>query len=245
VLGSEAAPAVASVPIAVGGGLRFSAVAAGLNHSCGVTVDGVVYCWGLNKDNQLGNDSVDQSKRPLAIASAAIFRQVSAGGQHTCAIASDTTAYCWGDFEHGRLGIGSSVGERLRRKEHQATPAAVDGGMTFRSLSAAGVHTCGVTTGGKGYCWGDNLDGRLGTGGGFWTARKWDTKPSAVAGDLTFTMISAGDYHTCGVTSEGAVYCWGGNGNGQLGDGTTKGSSKPVRVGGAPAAAIADSGRVR
>jgi len=236
VLGSDAAPVTATVPIAVAGGLRFAAIAAGLNHSCGVTVDGVAYCWGLNKDNQLGNDSLDATKRPVPVAAPAIFHAVTAGGQHTCAIAADTTAYCWGDFENGRLGIGSSVGQRLKKKQHQIAPAPVDGGMAFRSLSAGGVHTCGVTTGGKAYCWGDNLEGRLGTGGGFFTARQFDTKPTAIQSDLQFTMISAGDYHSCGVASDGTVYCWGGNANGQLGNGTTKGSSKPLRVGASAAA---------
>jgi alpha-tubulin suppressor-like RCC1 family protein len=241
VLGSDAAPASATVPVAVGGVLRFVSVSAGLNHSCGVTFGGGIYCWGLNKDNQLGNDSLERSKSPLAVPAGVTFLAVTAGGQHTCAIAADTTAYCWGSFEHGRLGIGESLGQRLKGKQHQSSPAAVDGQMKFRSLSAAGVHTCGVTTDGKAYCWGDNLEGRLGTGGSFLSARKWNTKPSPVEGDLTFTMISAGDYHTCGVTRDGAVYCWGGNAEGQLGNGTTKGKGKPVRVGAASDAAPPDS----
>ncbi len=244
-LGSDAAPVYASVPLAVAGRLRFVSVSAGLNHSCGVTVGGVVYCWGLNKDNQLGNDSIERSQGPVAIASDVAFLFVTAGGAHTCAIAADTTAYCWGDFDHGRLGIGASAGQRLGDKHHQSSPAPVHGRLTFRSLSAGGVHTCGVTTGGKAYCWGDNLDGRLGTGGSFLTARQWNARPSVVEGDLIFTTISAGDYHSCGVTSDGAVYCWGGNAEGQLGNGTTKGKGKPVRVPSAPAAAAPDSRKGR
>ena len=244
VLGSDAAPAMAMVPILVAGDLRFRSVSAGLNHSCGVTMGGSVYCWGLNKDNQLGNDSLDVSKSPLAVPGSVTFVSVTAGGAHTCAIASDTTAYCWGEFEHGRLGIGESFAEHFKQKHHQALPASVDGGIRFRSLSAGGVHTCGVSTSGQAYCWGDNLEGRLGTGGSGFTARKWNTKPAAVKSDLLFTMISAGDYHSCGVTTEGTVYCWGGNGAGQLGNGTTKGSHKPLRVGIAPTVAT-DSSRDR
>ena len=163
---------------------------------------------------------------------------------HTCATASDTTAYCWGEFEHGRLGIGESFAEHFKQKHHQALPASVDGGIRFRSLSAGGVHSCGVATSGQAYCWGDNLEGRLGTGGSGFTARQWNAKPAAVKSDLIFTMISAGDYHSCGVTTDGIVYCWGGNAAGQLGNGTTKGSHKPLRVGIAPAVAT-DSSRDR
>ena len=92
------------------------------------------------------------------------------------------------------------------------------------------MHTCGVATSGEVYCWGDNLEGRLGVGGSSFTRRGWNTKPSPPKGDLRLTMISAGDYHTCGVTTDGAVYCWGGNNEGQLGIGTTKGKNEPVRV---------------
>ena len=232
--------ALAKTPTAVAGGLKFMSVAAGLNHSCGVTVDGLLYCWGWNKDNQLATDTVKGSYSPLAIASDVKFVFVTAGGSHSCAIATDTTAYCWGDFEHGRLGIGESFAERLKGKSHQMRPAPVDEAIKYRSLSAGGVHTCGVATSGAAYCWGDNLEGRLGVGGNSLTRRSWNTKPSPPKGDLKFTMISAGDYHSCGVTTDGAVYCWGGNKEGQLGIGTTKGKNEPVRVGATPAMA-ADS----
>jgi len=241
-LGIGPGPTSAHAPTAVAGGLKFVSVAAGLNHSCGVTVDGLLYCWGWNKDNQLATDTVKASNSPLAIASDVKFVFVTAGGSHSCAIAADTTAYCWGEFEHGRLGIGESFAEHLKGKEHQMTLAAVDGAIKYRSLSAGGVHTCGVATSGEAYCWGDNLEGRLGTGGSSFTRRSWNTKPSPPKGDLRLTMISAGDYHSCGVTTDGAVYCWGSNKEGQLGNGTTKGKSEPVRVGATPAMA-ADTSR--
>src|SRR6266566_5300081 len=192
-LGIGPGPSSAHAPTAVTGGLKFISVAAGLNHSCGVTVDGLLYCWGWNKDNQLATDTVKASDSPLAIPSDVKFVFVTAGGSHSCAI-------------------------------------------KYRSLSAGGVHTCGVATSGEPYCWGDNLEGRLGTGGSSFTRRSWNTKPSPPKGELRLTMISAGEYHTCGVTTDGAVYCWGSNKEGQLGNGTTKGKSEPVRVGAVPVA---------
>src|SRR5436309_2630622 len=257
---------IQTVPAPVAGGLRFTTVSAGRFHTCGLTTDSTAYCWGSNGWGQLGSESAADgctnregkdkqalacSLRPRAVAGGRHFATLSvnglhacatAGGSHSCAIAVDTTAYCWGEFEHGRLGIGESFAERLKGKSHQMTLAAVDGAIKYRSLSAGGVHTCGVATSGEAYCWGDNLEGRLGTGGSSFTRRSWNTKPSPPKGDLRLTMISAGDYHSCGVTTDGAVYCWGSNKEGQLGNGTTKGKSEPVRVGATPAMA-ADTSR--
>jgi alpha-tubulin suppressor-like RCC1 family protein len=77
--------------------------------------------------------------------------------------------------------------------------------LVFASVSAGYYHTCGVTTGGEAYCWGDNWTGALGDG-----TTASSATPERVAGGLTFAMVSAGDSHTCGVTTAGAAYCWGG-----------------------------------
>jgi len=94
---------------------------------------------------------------------------------------------------------------------------AVAGGLTFSSLTAGAGHTCGVTSGGAAaYCWGQNNVGELGDRS---TTRRMT--PVAVAGGLTFAAVTAGFYHTCGVTSVGAGFCWGGDSLGVLGDGSS------------------------
>jgi alpha-tubulin suppressor-like RCC1 family protein len=60
------------------------------------------------------------------------------------------------------------------------------------------------------------------------------TSPVPVLGGLTFARVSAGNGHTCGVTTDGVAYCWGNNNYGQLGNGTTTNSSVPVKVAGQP-----------
>ena len=104
---------------------------------------------------------------------------------------------------------------------------AVAGGLTFASLTAGDVHTCGLTSGGAAYCWGNNDGGELGDGS---TDRR--LTPVAVAGGLTFASLTAGWVHTCGLTSGGAAYCWGYNSNGELGDGSTTTGLTPVAVAG-------------
>ena len=111
-----------------------------------------------------------------------------------------------------------------------ATSAPFDVHVTFGSVEAGYVHSCGVTAGGAAYCWGDNSMGQLGDGA---PASPWyRSSPAPVAGGLQFTMISAGVWHTCGVTTSGGAYCWGDNLFGQLGDGTTEERATPTPVAG-------------
>jgi alpha-tubulin suppressor-like RCC1 family protein len=99
----------------------------------------------------------------------------------------------------------------------KAIPQATN--LVFTSVSAGHAHTCGVTSAGAAYCWGDNSDRELGDG-----TTASSTTPMPVAGGLTFKTVNAGFSHTCGVTATGALYCWGGShigGYRQLGDGST------------------------
>ena len=112
---------------------------------------------------------------------------------------------------------------------NQALPAAgPPGALEFASVSAGSFYSCGVTTTGEAYCWGDNSNGELGDG-----TNTDSNVPVAVAGDHTFVSVSAGYGHSCGVTAAGAAYCWGDNSVGELGDGTNTDSSVPLAVTGA------------
>jgi alpha-tubulin suppressor-like RCC1 family protein len=92
-------------------------------------------------------------------------------------------------------------------------------------VTAGRYHTCGTTTGNKGYCWGYGYYGGIGDGT---TTNRF--APRAVAGGLSFSRVFAGIYHSCGVTTGSKAYCWGTNTNGQIGDGTTTKRLSPVAV---------------
>jgi len=100
-----------------------------------------------------------------------------------------------------------------------AEPRAALAGVTplaFRQVSTGYEHSCGVTTDGRAYCWGNNVYGQLGDG-----TTTFRVKPVLVLGGLTFRQVDAGGYaHTCGLTTDYRAYCWGFNGQGQVGDGT-------------------------
>src|SRR2546425_653085 len=168
---------------------------------------------------------------PAAVSGGLTFAGVSGGTLYTCGVTTSGAAYCWGINNYGQGGNGTTTYSFL-------TPVAVSGGLTFTVVSAASLHTCGVTTSGAAYCWGQNGYGQLGNG-----TTTSSTTPVAVSGGLTFAAVSAVLLHTCGVTTSGAAYCWGYNGCGELGNGTTTSSGTPVAVSGGLTFAAVSVGR--
>lgn len=206
-----------TTPVAVAGGLTFASLAAGYWYTCGVTSGGAAYCWGNDGASQLGDSSYIDRSTPVAVRGGLTFASLAAGGEHACGVTSSGAAYCWGANNAGQLGDGSHDTLTLTSGFKPHTPVAVAGGLNFASLAAGWDHTCGVTSSGAAYCWGENLAGGLGAGLGF----DFSPTPVAVAGGLTFANLTGGEQHTCGVTSSGAAYCWGANPDGVLGDGST------------------------
>lgn len=217
-----------TTPVMVTGGLAFAAISAGDGHTCGLTANGVAYCWGYNADGRLGigttsgpescprfpNPPVSCSTAPVAVSGGLTFTGVSAGQTHNCGVTSGGAAYCWGTGALGSSSVDSS-----------ATPVPVYGGLTFAAVSADGPHSCSVTTVNAAFCWGDGAGGDLGNG-----TTTGSLTPVAVVGGLTFAVVSAGGFHTCGVNPAGVAYCWGDNSYGELGDGTTTNRTTPVAV---------------
>jgi alpha-tubulin suppressor-like RCC1 family protein len=143
-----------------------------------------------------------------------------AAGAHTCAISDVGAAYCWGYDASGPFGGTAAMA---------ANPAPVSptGGPAFRELSVSKLQavTCGLTTTGAAFCWGDNAAGQIGDGTK--TAR---LTPTAVAGGLTFKSIAVGSAHTCAVAVNGDAYCWGTSFNGALGNGFHGAQLTPSRA---------------
>src|SRR5438309_3545072 len=215
-----------TTPVAVQGGFSFTAITSGLatgdsveSHSCGLTMTGDAYCWGLNDFGQLGNGTRTAGFTPQRVSGGLSFTAIAAGGLHTCGLIAGGTAYCWG------LDGDGQVGDSDFTFTDKLTPVPVAGGLSFTSLSAGENHTCGVISDGAAYCWGFNGSGQLGD-----STFSDRLSPVPVKGGVKFASVSGGSNHTCGVTSAGAAYCWGVNGLGQLGDGTTTPRLAPVAV---------------
>jgi len=208
----------ATTPSLVGGDARFASLAAGLSHSCAISRDGAAWCWGDNDAGQLGDRSNTARSAPVRVADSHAFRVITAGAAHSCALDQGGAAWCWGSNSHGQLGDSSSHDRNV--------PAPVGGGRRFVAISAGWNFTCGLDGDGHAFCWGDDSGGQLGDSAAV-SARRL---PVPVSGGLSFVSISAGNSHACGVTKQGDAYCWGKNGSGQLGDGTTADHATPVRV---------------
>lgn len=210
--------------------LSFTSISAGGTFACGITTDQLLYCWGDDLFGQVGNGGAGGGKTPsLATVKSERFTAISAGLSHACALNLTGRAYCWGADDFGQLGDRRPASPPTPM--HSTTPIPVmDSTLVFRSISAGVRHTCGVTTSGSAYCWGDNRSRQLGSG----SLSDSSDVPLPVSGTVSFTSIAAGRGHTCAVDVGGNVHCWGDNSFGQLGTGTTGGIlPTPVQVSGA------------
>ncbi|MBG0738648.1 hypothetical protein IV500_04335 [Paeniglutamicibacter antarcticus] len=213
-------------PVKVAGltGTTITALAAGGSHTCAATDEGI-WCWGQNSFGQLGNgNSTDQSTPVKVTGETGLTGRnvtaLTAGTFHTCAIA-DGTAWCWGNDGKGELGDGTT--------NNRSRPVKVAGlaGKTITTIASGYGHTCAAADDGV-WCWGENSSGQLGDG----TTANQST-PVKVTGlnGKKITSLATGYAHTCAL-SDGETWCWGFNGFGQLGDGTTTNRSQPVKAAG-------------
>src|SRR5205823_1314656 len=146
---------------------------------------------------------------------------IAAGGNHTCLLTSAGAVECWGWNQYGQLGDGTTT--------NRLTPVAVAGlASGVVAIAAARAQSCALSSAGGVECWGSNARGQLGDG-----TTPGRHAPVAVAGLASgVSAIAADRNHSCALSSAGGVKCWGLNGYGELGDGTTTRRLTPVAVSG-------------
>ena len=189
--------------------LELTQVTSGVDFACGLAANGAAYCWGNNWYGQLGIDTADvnQHATPDLVVGGHTFQQISAGFRHVCALDTDGVAWCWGAPSEGSLGNAALT-------EYPDNPQQVTTTLRFTQLDVGANTSCAVAESGDIWCWGNNGYGQLGNNST--DARAY--VPVKVVGGRSFTEVSVGTFHTCGI-SAGSVYCWGRNIEAQLGIG--------------------------
>ena len=223
---------VTPVVVTTGGGLtlRFSLIAAGERHTCGVMTTNAAYCWGDNGTGALGNSAVTATDTPVVVLGNLSFRSLSTGRYHTCGVTTSNIAYCWGTNAFGELGSDLAT-ESCDSAVCSRTPIPVSGGLSFTQVSVRERASCGVTSDSTAYCWGLNDHGQLGTvSGDICSGKPCSRAPVSVSGNQRFVFVSEGSSHTCALTPSGSAYCWGQGDGGKLGIGSVTDSPTPVRV---------------
>lgn len=177
-------------------------------HTCAVSVDGEVYCWGSNDFGQLGDGTISLRPEPVAAARIAGAKGVAAGGYHTCAWTDQAELFCWGGNRWGQLGVGDTVDSTAPR---QILFSETDGSVT--TITCEGHCCTAMDQTHYGFCWGLNDNGHLGDG--TTTDR---SEPTLVSGGYEWLAVQTGGDHTCGILVSGEVMCWGSGNHGQLGN---------------------------
>ncbi|WP_374033671.1 hypothetical protein ACES2I_13190 [Bdellovibrio bacteriovorus] len=206
-----------TAPTQVVGGDVFTEISAGSKSVCGITSAGIVKCWGDNSYGQLGDSTTVSKSVPTPVDDASTYKSISVGNLHVCGVTTAGVAKCWGS--NSSLGNGGAT---------PLVPTAVTGGDLYNSVSAGAFTTCGILTSGLVKCWGDNEYGQIGDG----TSGMWDDRaaPTAVSDSDTYSVVSVGYGHVCGVLVSGGIKCWGNNEYGQVGDGTTTSRIVPTPI---------------
>ncbi len=218
-------------PVSVVGLEDAIAVAAGNLHTCALTGNGAVKCWGRNGGGQLGDGSTIDRRTPVDVYGLSSgMSTLSAGTAHSCAVTAlhgeSGRLQCWGENRSGAIGDGTT-GDRLLPVDVAGLDAGAVAVAAGDSFTCARVASNDENAGVK--CWGENWKGQLGDDS---TIDR--LTPVDVAGlNTDIAGIATGANHTCALTSldaGGGVQCWGDNWKGQLGDGSTSDSTRPVTV---------------
>jgi len=168
-------------------------VAVGDDHSCGLTTQHQLFCWGwvYNVDFR--------SRRPKRVDDGgARLVSLSSGSRHVCGLDAAGRAFCWGRNWYGQLGADAP-------REGSAELVAVLDAVVFRTIAPGDEHTCAIARDGRALCWGRGTSGQLGSV----IPLRDLARPAVVRSTISWSDIAAGHNHTCAATDNGALYCWG------------------------------------
>jgi len=195
-------------------------ISTGVAHACAVLSDGSITCWGMNARGQLGDGTTTDRNAPTKVLGLSGATTAAAAFDHTCATLSSGEVKCWGSNSQGQLGDGTSIDE--------LSAITVPGLARAFGIDVGGLpgHSCASTLDGTVYCWGNSFSDPNDVNNAIWAL------PMLIPGltQSNVAAVSVGGQHSCALLATGAVYCWGANYYGQLGNGTTATESVPTLI---------------
>lgn len=212
-----------SSPVQVGSLTNWYKVSAGFKFVVAIKTNGTMWSWGENGQGQLGQNidrNIDRSS-PVQIGALTTWLEVRSGYAHSVALKTDGTLWSWGRNYEGQLGTSDIT---LR-----SSPVQVGGLTNWLSVTAGGYHTMAVKTDGTAWSWGRNDDGQLGIGtSGPGTNRN---SPVQIGALTTWNTPGSGDKTSFIIKTDGTLWAWGENNNGQLGNNSLFNVNSPVQIG--------------
>jgi alpha-tubulin suppressor-like RCC1 family protein len=205
----------------ISGGNDWKQVSLGIDHSSAIKTDGTLWLWGNANSGKLGNNTVniDQSSPVQTISGGTNWKQVSLGNGHSSAIKTDGTLWLWGGGGCGRLGNNSII--------NQSSPVqTISAGTNWKQVSLGTDHSSAIKTDGTLWLWGAGCRGSLGTN----NAVDQSSPVQTIAGGTNWKRVSLGCNHSSAIKTDGTLWMWGYNNQGNLGNGDTINRSSPVQV---------------
>jgi alpha-tubulin suppressor-like RCC1 family protein len=206
-------------PIQISSSQSWKHVAEGGGHWIAVKTDGTLWAWGDNTYGQLGDGTIVNQLNPIQIGSLTNWEQVCAESFSSSAIKTDGTLWTWGQNNMGQLGDGTYVSK--------SSPTQVGSLTTWKQVSME-YHTAAVKTDGTLWGWGEDYSGSFLGSGPFGSTY---SSPIQIGSLTNWSQVSCGGRYTTAIKTDGTLWAWGYNANGEVGNGTSTPISSPIQIG--------------